>query len=72
MMVGMETRSCHGVFGHHAKFDMVQQYVQCCLILDITPGHTDGDDGFAILQDERRSQGNSGPLACHNTIGMIE
>ena len=54
----------------HPKLHKVEQEVQSRLILQVTASHANGQHGCAILEHHRRRQGNAGPLARRDAVGV--
>jgi hypothetical protein len=65
-----EARGPYRIFWHDTKLDEVKKTNERCLILQITAGHTNRDNGLAVLEDQGRRQGNPRSLAGLYPVGM--
>ena len=69
-MGGGETGNGDGLSRLHPELDGIQQQLQAHLVLMIAPGHADGDDRLALLEDDGGRQGDSRPFAGSHHVGV--
>ena len=67
-MIGVKAWLGHRICRHHAKLNVIKQYVQSGLVLEIRARHTDSCSRFAVSGDQCWRQCNAGALARLDTV----
>ena len=70
MMTGDESWNNDRLVWLQTEIDVIEQQVECHLVLQVTTGDADGEDGLAVFEHECWSQGNAGSLAGFDAVGM--
>ncbi len=71
VVVGREAGGGDGGLGVEVTVDEVQENLKGDLILVVAAGDADGDDGFAIVEDEGGREGNARTFAGLDGVGMV-